>query len=244
MWISCCWCFIEPCIWNLSTEYKNNKRKQTTGIQHLCESHAKHRMILFFHHNTNTRTNAITHAQQQHIAWKLEKCAAHFHHCDAQPMRFSLCTIRWWVSPAAGWARVSFHIFDVKTLLHLSRCIRPTVGLRLHAFWFGHYYYLYLCVSCDAFAICHICPAHSIPVGRLHPSQISSRMVHTSLDCMCAEVHTVVMESISNGSMKILAVYQRLSVGSVRLLRTDFLYFTHLVALCSTKHQIDSFSIQ
>lgn len=39
------------------------------------------------------------------------------------------------------------------------------------------------------FWIRHIFPVFSVSIWRLHPSQISSRVVHTSLDCMRAELH-------------------------------------------------------
>lgn len=190
--ISCSWYFIEPCIWNLSTEYKNNKRKQTNGIQHLCESHALYRMILFFHHittqaHTDTNTDTCLETGKLCGTFSPSRCAT--------DVIFS-CTIRWWVSPATGWARVSFLVFDVKTILHLSILAHSALGMRmLHqrsaaACFLIWAILLFISVYLmRRFWIRHIFPVFAVSIRRLHPSQISSRMVHTSLDCMRAELH-------------------------------------------------------
>lgn len=203
--ISCSWYFIEPCIWNLSTEYKNNKRKQTNGIQHLCESHALYRMILFFHHittqaHTDTNTDTCLETGKLCGTFSPSRCAT--------DVIFS-CTIRWWVSPATGWARVSFLVFDVKTILHLSILAHSALGmrmlhqrsLRLHAFWFGQYYYLYLCISCDAFGFATSFPCLLFLSGVCIPRRFPVAW-YTHLWIVCVQNSTVVMESISVGSIE------------------------------------------
>lgn len=157
--ISCFWCFIEPCIWNLSTQWKNSNENKPVAFSIL----ANH---MLYHQHTNTWTHIRTHTSTSLGNWKIvrhiftttmrNRCDFLLHNSvvDFTSNRMSACI---------------FHCIRCQNIsppkhirMFALRAYALPNGLWLHAFWFGHYYYycyyLYLCISCDASKFATIFP--------------------------------------------------------------------------------------